>query len=425
MDTGKTSILLSQPPHVGTPEQPRGICCDLLLALAPAALLGIVNYGLRALLAMALCTACGAGVCMLLGILSRRGVRLDECLYTVYICLLCAFGFGAGCALWVFALAGVLCALLIPALGPPASRGIFHPAAAAFLLCTLVFSPQTGAYIAPLDGFDGFFSLSLKNISIYEAPAALLAQGETLSPAVLAIGGTASALGASSALALAVGGIYLILRRIGSLRVPVTACAVLFVLALLFPDGQARFSYAAAQLLCGGFLTGAFFFLLPVSGAPVSRRGQLLYAAGYGALCFAVRRLSGADGVLPALVFMQAFAWSLDFSRVLARIRIASVGARMEALLLRGTKGRRETPREAVSPQPAPAASPEDLPEAALPQEEAALEDIENISDADGAAAQDEPLSQEFPLEQETPIPCAAQPADTETDGEQDGNERI
>ena len=85
----------------------------------------------------------------------------------------------------------------------------------------------------------------------------------------------------------------------------------------------------------------------------------------------------------------------------------------MEALLLRGTKGRRETPRESVSPQPAPAASPEDLPEAALPQEESALEDIEDISDADGAAAQDEPLSQELPLEQETPIPCAAQPADT------------
>ncbi len=422
MDTGKTSILLSSPPHLGTPEQPRGVFCDLLLALAPAALIGIISYGVRALLAMALCTACGVGVCIALGILTRRGAGLDACLYTAYACLLCVFGFGAGCTLWVCALAGVLCALFIPALGAVSARGIFHPALAAFLLCALLFPSQTGAYIAPLDGFDGFFSLSLKNIPLDAAPAALLAQGETLSPAALAVGGTASTIGASGALALVVGGAYLILRRIGNLRAPVTACAVLFVLALIFPAGQPRLTYAAAQLLCGGFLTGALFFLFPIAGAPVSRRGQVLYAAGYGAVCFAVRRLSGADGAFPALVLMQAFAWSFDFSRILARFSAARLGAYIEALLLRGTKGRREAAREPAGSRPEPSpvqqpAAPDQTPEEGLMQEELPETDMGMPE-----AAQPEAPVQPYALD---PDQAALDGMTPETDGADDGNERI
>lgn len=417
MDTGKTSILLSPPPHQGTPEQVRGIYFDLLLALAPAALIGIISYGFRALLAMALCAACGVGICIVLGILTRRRAGLDACVYTAYVCLLCVFGFGAGCALWVCALAGVFCALFVFALGSASGRGIFHPAIAAFLLCSLLFASQTGAYIAPLDGFNGFFSLSTKTISPCDSPAALLAQGETLSHASLLVGGTAGAIGSSGALALLVGGAYLILRRIGNLRAPLTACAVMFVLALLFPAGQPRLGYAAAQLLCGGFLTGAMFFLFPVAGAPVSRRGQLLFAAGYSALCFAIRRLSGADGAFPALVLMQAFAWSFDFSRVLARVSTIRFGAYLETLLLRGTKGRRETARVPVSPRPEPVAArqPEEAEE--MPEEELLQEDL---PEADTEMAEEMPQAVDFDPQQ-----TAQDVQNPEMDGADDGNERI
>ena len=131
MDTSKTSIVLSPSPHWGVLEDRSTILYDLLLALAPAAFLGILNYGFRALLVMMLCIAGGIGARLLLNLIFRHGLRLNDCLYTAYTCLLCSFGFGAGCALWVCMLAGAACALLAAALGTPSDRGIIHPACAA------------------------------------------------------------------------------------------------------------------------------------------------------------------------------------------------------------------------------------------------------------------------------------------------------
>ena len=143
--------------------------------------------------------------------------------------------------------------------------------------------------------------------------------------------------------------------------------------------------YACALTLSGGFLTGLAFFLFPLCGAPMSRRGQAIFGLGYGLGCFLLRRIFGADGAVTALVFLQPFVFRLDCLQSAPALRASRFGARIEALILRSAHTRRDTayrgyrrraPQNAAPEIPAQAFSADDIPADAFPEEEVPTEDI-------------------------------------------------
>ena len=125
------------------------------------------------------------------------------------------------------------------------------------------------------------------------------------------IGGS---LGEVSALALLVGGAYLVLRKVISLRIPVSYLATVAVITVIFPkNGCDNLQWMAYNLLGGGLMLGAIFMATDYATSPVTKKGQIIYGIGCGALTVFIRYFgSYVEGVSYAILIMNVCVWLID-----------------------------------------------------------------------------------------------------------------
>ncbi len=120
--------------------------------------------------------------------------------------------------------------------------------------------------------------------------------------------------GEASKVALLIGGIYLICRKIISWRIPVSFIGTVALLTLIFGhEGYGNFEWMMYNLLCGGLFLGAFFMATDYATSPVTLPGQLLYGFGCGALTVLIRYFgSYPEGVSYGILIMNLCAWAID-----------------------------------------------------------------------------------------------------------------
>ena len=120
--------------------------------------------------------------------------------------------------------------------------------------------------------------------------------------------------GEASKVALLVGGIYLICRKIISWRIPVSFIGTVALLTLIFGhEGYGNFEWMMYNLLCGGLFLGAFFMATDYATSPVTLPGQLLYGVGCGALTVLIRYFgSYPEGVSYGILIMNLCTWAID-----------------------------------------------------------------------------------------------------------------
>jgi len=133
-------------------------------------------------------------------------------------------------------------------------------------------------------------------------------------PLQLALGSVPGSLGETSALLVLLGGLFLMYKRIISWHIPVSMLATLAALAALFHGLQPeRYPGALYHVLAGGSLLGAFFIATDLVTSPVTRRGQLIFGAGCGALVYVIRTWAGyPEGVGFAVLLMNALTPLID-----------------------------------------------------------------------------------------------------------------
>ena len=130
----------------------------------------------------------------------------------------------------------------------------------------------------------------------------------------LFIGSMPGCIGEISAAALLVGGIYLLVRKVISWRIPVAFIGTVAILTVIFPrNGYSNVDWMVYNLLSGGLLLGAIFMATDYSSSPVTLNGQLLYGFGCGALTVLIRYFGGyPEGVSYAILIMNLCAWAID-----------------------------------------------------------------------------------------------------------------
>ena len=303
--------VISPAPHISASERTRGVAVDEIIALFPAVLLGIMQYGLRALIIFAIAALSALVLTVILHVAFHKRLSSADIMYSVGAGILSSFFLGSGCSLWLPAVSGAVTALAIFYL-PRRGGIVFHPALVAAAFIMLTFPVQASRVCEPIEGLKGFFTLSVKNLAFSSASAAHLVQGYSVNIWDLIIGGIAGTIGLTGSMPLIVGGCYLMLRRISLADAPFAAGISMFVLALLFPGGENAVRYALGMILSGTFVFGAMFFLYPAAGAPVSRHGRTLYGVAYGVVNFMMRRLFNVDGTVTSLLLLQAFSWDFD-----------------------------------------------------------------------------------------------------------------
>ena len=167
-------------------------------------------------------------------------------------------------------------------------------------------------------GFENAAGLgSTADIVTAATPLAAMHQG-TFDPSAgtvmdMFLGNVGGCIGETSALLLLIGLAYLLYRNIITLRIPLAYIGTVAVLTFLFPMGNDRITWMAAQVFGGGLMLGAIFMATDYVTSPITKLGQIIYGIGCGALTVLIRYFGGYnEGVSYAILCMNACVVLLD-----------------------------------------------------------------------------------------------------------------
>ena len=304
-------LTVSSSPHVHGPNRTGRLMLDVILALLPALVGAVVSFGPRVLL------VCGLSVaaCVFFEWGYRKVMKLDNTvrdLSAVVTGLLLAFVCPVTIPYWTILVGDFFAIIIVKQLFGGIGKNFMNPALAAraFLFSWPVIMTtwvQPGDW-APLFG-------SSADAVTSATPLASLHQSALPAESLMSLflGKTGGCLGETSALLLLLGGLYLVLRRVIRLRIPLTYLGTVALLTLLFPRGNDPLLWMGSHLLSGGLMLGARFMATDYVTSPVTGWGQILYGVGCGCITVLIRYFgSYPEGVSYAILMMNACVVLLD-----------------------------------------------------------------------------------------------------------------
>jgi len=305
-------LTISSSPHVHSPVTTQTIMRDVLIALAPAMIGAVYFFGFRALTV----TAVSVLACFLFEKLWCKLMKQDDKTYDLSACVtgvLLAFVCPPTIAYWQIVLGAAFAILLVKMLFGGIGRNIVNPALAGR---AFMFSWPVAMSTWVKVGWSNQASvLSTADIVTEATPLAAMHQGMMPEASVLDmfIGNVGGCIGETSAMLLLVGFVYLLARKVISARIPLVYIGTVALLTFIFPMGNERFSWMAAQIFGGGLMLGAIFMATDYVTSPITKLGQVVYAVGCGALTVLIRYFGGYnEGVSYAILIMNACVVLLD-----------------------------------------------------------------------------------------------------------------
>jgi len=306
------NLMVTSSPHIRGKLTTRGLMTDVVIALVPALVAGVLVFGIRALLLTLVSIVAAVAAELLINLLLRRERTISDC-SAVVTGLLLALTLPATAPYWAAALGSVFAIAVVKALSGGLGRNIFNPALAGRALLMLVCPVYLTRYAVP----GAALSLFGSNVDAVTAATPLhhmvmpaLPEESLLTMFLGNIGGT---IGEVSALALLLGGAYLLIRNVISWRIPGAYLGTVAVLTLVFSKTGQPFAWMMYSLLGGGVLLGAIFMATDYATSPVTPKGQLLYGVGCGVLTVLFRYFGlYPEGVTYAILLMNACVWAAD-----------------------------------------------------------------------------------------------------------------
>ena len=303
-------LTISSSPHVHSPVTTRTIMRDVLIALAPALLGSVYYFGFRALLvtlvSVAACVFFEWGYCKL----TKMNCKVYD-LSAVVTGVLLAFVCPVTIPYWTIIVGDFFAIVVVKMLFGGVGRNIVNPALAgrAFLMSWAVLMTK---WVTP--GLQNI--LQIPDASSCATPLASMHQGalpQGVSVLDMFLGNIGGCLGETSALLLLLGFAYLLLRKVVSARIPVAFIGTVAVLTFLFPQGNDRLTWMAANLFSGGLMLGAMFMATDYVTSPVTHLGQIVFGIGCGLITVVIRYFGGyPEGVSYAILIMNCCVVLLD-----------------------------------------------------------------------------------------------------------------
>ena len=314
------NLTVSSSPHVRGNDSTRRIMRDVNIALLPALIFGIAHFGIRA--AVVTIVSIAAAVITELAanrLLFRDHRELDGS--AVVTGMLLAMTLPATVPYWVAAFGSVFAIAVVKAFCGGLGQNAFNPALAARALLVLLF-PTSMVRYAAVNGFFGGMDAVTTATPLHHMVMPALPEQSLLD---MFLGNIPGSIGEVSALALLLGGAYLVWRKVISLRIPVAYLGTVAVLTLVFHKTDDAFGWMMYSLLGGGVILGAIFMATDYATSPVTPKGQILYGIGCGALTVLFRYFGlFPEGVTYAILIMNALSWAMD--RWTAPVRFGSKG---------------------------------------------------------------------------------------------------
>jgi electron transport complex protein RnfD len=295
-------------PHINSGVSTNNIMLDVVIAMIPASIAAIVLFGIKALLIILTCVASAVLAEFLFNLCTKKKQTIGDC-SAIVTGLLLALNLSTNVELWQAALGSIFAIVVVKGLFGGLGKNIVNPAIAARVLMLLTFaSVAEGVAATPL--FDlSFLGDVAPELTASATPLSILNEGADAAvnaPSVLQllIGTHGGTIGETCAIALLIGFIYLVCRKIIKWYVPVSFIATVFVCYLI--AGGFDFTFALQHVLAGGVFLGAIFMATDYVTTPSTNKGRIVFCIGAGLLTFAIRFWgSYPEGVSIAILTMN------------------------------------------------------------------------------------------------------------------------
>lgn len=295
-----SSIIVSGTPHVRSKESIQSIMRDVVIALIPASVMGIYYFGIKALMLIAISIVSSVVFEWGYEKILKKPITVTD-FSAVLTGLLLALNLPATASWWVPVVGSFVAIVLGKQFYGGLGQNFINPALIGRAFLVAAYPTQTtGAAFAT--------GRMVVDASTYATPLAELKagtaviNGEAIKNAL--IGNVGGCIGETCAIALIIGGVYLIAKHIISWRIPVIYIAVVFILtSLLRGYGVMGGVY---EIFLGGLMLGAFFMATDYVTSPISAKGQIIFAVGCGLLTSFIRVYGGyPEGVSYSILIMN------------------------------------------------------------------------------------------------------------------------
>lgn len=279
-------------PHLRNDNDTRGIMLDVIIALAPATVFGVIIFGFQALLTIAVTVAAAVASETLYCLLAKKPITSFD-LSAVVTGLLLALNLPAGIPLYMAALGSVFAIIVCKILFGGLGKNIVNPAIAARVFLLVAFSSAMGSYVEP-------FSADLT------ATATPLSDDTVLFKEVF-FGACPGSIGETSVVLLVFGGIYLWTRRVITLHIPLSFILTAFVIALMAGKDP------LLEVSMGGIMLGAIFMATDYVTSPMTGFGKIIFGIGCGLITMIIRLCAALpEGVSYSILIMNLLVPLID-----------------------------------------------------------------------------------------------------------------
>ncbi len=321
-------LILSTSPHIRAEDSVRSIMLHVIIALVPSLAASVYFFGLNALmLTLISIITCVVTEWVIVVKLMKKHSPVGD-LSAVVTGLLFAFNLPPGLPWWmavlgsVFAIAVVKCAFgglgnnfINPALAGRAFLMASYPAAMTNFQSTTsgVFNGLRATTLETLkQGIDGVTTATPLQ-TVKDVCASGMYQPLDFQEALMNLftGNISGCIGETSAAAIIIGGLYMAYKRVIGFTIPVLYILTVFILFYFFGENASLLSTESLVLplyhiLSGGLMLGAFFMATDMVTSPITRKGQVIFAAGCGILTFVIRKFGGyPEGVSYSILLMN------------------------------------------------------------------------------------------------------------------------
>lgn len=292
-------LISSVSPHFNSARTTQKIMLDVIIALMPAAIMSVVIFGLRSLLVIATCVGVSVLSEFLFEKLCKRENTVSD-LSAVVTGLLLAFNLPVTIPLWQAAFGSIVAIIVVKQLFGGIGQNFANPAITARIIMMTAFSGTMTKWVAP-----NFCLSGTVDATSTATPLALMAKGEMNAvPSYLDLffGFNGGCLGETCVLALLLGGLYLMVKKVISWHTPVAFIGTVALMSLVCGKD------VLAQVLSGGLFIGAFFMATDYSSTPPTKWGKIIFGIGCGLITILIRFWGNfPEGVSFSILLMNIF----------------------------------------------------------------------------------------------------------------------
>ena len=316
-DYKNLKLIATSNPHIRSNETTRSIMLDVIIAMLPALAFAIFNFGLRALTL----TAVSVVACIFWEWLYRKLMKKPQSigdLSCVVTGMLLAFVCPVHMPYWMIIIGDFFAIVVVKQLFGGIGKNFLNPALAGRAVLLASYAGTMTSWVDPAAGKAAIIG-SNADVVTTATPLAIMKTGDfaelmaTYGVDKMFIGQIPGSLGEVSAVALLIGGAYLIWRKVINWQTPVAYIATVAVLTFLFPKQGTGLEWMLYSVFGVGLMLGAFFMATDYATSPVTKKGQLVFGIGCGLFTVLIRYFgSYNEGVCYSIMVMNLCVALID-----------------------------------------------------------------------------------------------------------------